>query len=122
MGRLVPTRVGPRENKTLEAYKDHFNAHRYSTDLIISNFLREIHKDHYVMPVSASDCDALAYANAAHAKAELEVGTEGYQAQRQFISANRRSDASEDRLSDRVAFRKYYYTWNVKAFLVYVAE
>lgn len=110
LGRLVPTRVGPRENKTSEAYKDHFNAHRYSTDLIISNFLREIHKDHYVMPVSVSDCDAFAYANAAPAKAELEVGTEGYQAQRQFISANRRSDASEDRVSDRVAFRKYYYT------------
>lgn len=103
-------------------YKNHFNAHRHDTDVILLNGLRALHPDHHVTTISPTFCDLLAYSEAGNAKAELDVSSDAYQAQRIYRATSGRSDESPGKLSDQVSFGKFHYVWKDKSFLVYVAQ
>ncbi|KAI9881257.1 MAG: hypothetical protein M1830_005543 [Pleopsidium flavum] len=103
-------------------FKDHHNKNRVSTGLTTLQALREVHPDFHVTVISADTCDLLTYASAGHAEAKLDTESEGFQAQRVFKAASRRSENTRGTLKDHITFGKYDYHWDHHSFLVYVAE
>ncbi|KAI9802353.1 MAG: hypothetical protein M1833_001859 [Piccolia ochrophora] len=110
------------ESTNREAYnifKRQFNGHSPSPDTTILNGLHTLHPDHHITAVITGYCDLLSYADAGHAKAELDNDTDGFQARRVYRAASRRLDESTGTLSDRVSFGKYHYVWQEQSYLVY---
>ena len=110
------------DNEAYEQFKLHCNAPKVATNFVVLDFLRKCHSDKHVTRTFASSCNLLAFAGAGHAKAELVVGPDSYQASRMYQEPSSRLDDGPGSLKDHVSFGQYQYEWANKSFLVYLVR
>lgn len=101
-----------------EGYKEHFNAHRVSTELVILELLRKSHPDCHVTCTMPSKCDLLGFAAAGHATATIDRD-EPYEAVRLYKEPGPRLVKKPGVLNDHVRFGQWLYAWNDYKFFLY---
>lgn len=101
-----------------ELFKDHCDAHRPHTELVVWNGLRELHPGQHVTQISTQSCDVIAYAQAGNAQANLDHGSDDYMAERS-CAAGQHGSKSAGSLFDVVTFGKYDYIWRGRRYIVY---
>jgi len=90
------------------------------TDIQLTSALQSQYPGYYLTVVPVPNCDLLGYAGAGHAKAELDLDSEGAIRWRGFLEPRRRG--RESQIGEAVRFAKYNYTWLSEKFIVYVAR
>ena len=108
------------DNEAYEQFKLHCNAPKVATNFVVLDFIRKCHNDKHITRTFANSCKLLAFARAGHAKAELIVGPDSYQASRTYQEPSSRLDDGPGSLKDYVSFGQYKYEWANHSFLVYL--
>lgn len=115
--------IGTATGSPHQVYDDCKNIYGHQvadTDIQLTSALRSQYPEHNLTVVPVLNCDLLGYAGAGHAKAELDLDSEGAIRWRGFLEPSRRG--RESQIGEAIRFARYNYTWLSEKFIVYVAR
>jgi transitional endoplasmic reticulum ATPase len=104
--------------EVFQDFKNHCDAHRVETQLVILELLRSRHPDFHVTCTSPYKCDLLGYAAAGHATATLDCD-DSIDSMRYYSEPGPRLKKEPGILKDQVRFGRWRYAWKHSEYLVY---
>lgn len=108
--------------QVFEDLKEHCNAPRLSSELVLMEALQAAHPDHIVVRTAKHFCDLIDYAKQGHATAELRTDDGDFDLSRRYIPTGKRIKNKPGKLADSVQWGSYAYNWDGKDFIVYKHE
>jgi transitional endoplasmic reticulum ATPase len=101
-----------------EGYKNHFDAHRDDSQLVLLELVRKNHPSYHVTCVTPTKCDLFGYAAAGHAAATID--SEGPLASmRNYNEPGPRLEKKPGILKDQIHFGRWQYTWKHSEYILY---
>ncbi|KAH8593834.1 P-loop containing nucleoside triphosphate hydrolase protein [Bisporella sp. PMI_857] len=122
---VQPFRLDPsgEQQRTLvnvfEAFVDHFNESRASTEITFARILRNLHPDHHITCTLPSKIDLKGYAAAGHAKLVPAGDESTTDSTRLYNPPKPRLNPNPGELYNTNRFCQYSYLWEQEQFVVY---
>ena len=118
-GTKAGTQHSPGKQPGFDVFLKHNSSARLNSEIFLQNALKNVHRPDLVTWIHAEDCDLLGFAEAGHAKADLELDGDTYTAIRKYKIPARTLEEPEGSVSDDIRFARWTYEWNGRSAICY---